>query len=90
MAVNALPNVPQHFRPPLHLFTWGSGAMSFALDVDYDDVINVPRKNAFVSKHIEAGTFGSPGAGLEAIAAGGLHTLFLDENGTVRPRLWDS
>jgi len=33
---------------------------------------------------VAAGTFGKePGAGVEAIAAGGLHTMSIDENGSV-------
>jgi hypothetical protein len=32
---------------------------------------------------VEEGEFGSDGAGLEAIAAGGMHTLVIDEKGTV-------
>ena len=81
--INPLPRKPQHFRPPLHLFTWGSGEMS-QLGMDYNLEINKPRKNAFVASHIEEGTFGGDEAGLESIAAGGLHTLFVDEKGTVR------
>ena len=54
------------------------------LGMDYNQEINKPRKNAFVTNHIEEGTFGGDEAGLESIAAGGLHTLFVDEKGTVR------
>ncbi|KAI0807676.1 RCC1/BLIP-II [Fomes fomentarius] len=81
-AINPLPRIPQHYRPPLQLFTWGSGEMS-QLAMDYNQEINKPRKNAFVASHIEEGTFGGDGAGLETIAAGGLHTLFVDEKGTI-------
>ncbi|KAI6047503.1 regulator of chromosome condensation 1/beta-lactamase-inhibitor protein II [Pisolithus marmoratus] len=42
-----------------------------------------PKRNTWVDQKISEGTFGSEGAGLEAIAAGGLHTLFIDEKGTV-------
>lgn len=51
--------------------------------MDYNQEINKPRKNAFVTHEIEEGTFGGDEAGLESIAAGGLHTLFVDEKGTV-------
>ena len=81
-AINPLPGLPQHYRPPLQLFTWGSGEMS-QLAMDYNQEINKPRKNAFVASHIEEGSFGDDEAGLESIAAGGLHTLFVDEKGTV-------
>jgi len=41
-------------------------------------------RNTWIEEQITSGTFGEPGAGLEAVAAGGLHTLFIDEKGTVR------
>ncbi|KAH9846083.1 RCC1/BLIP-II [Lenzites betulinus] len=80
--VNALPHVPQHYRPPLSLFTWGSGEMS-QLVMDYNEEIAKPRKNAFVAEKIEESAFGDDQAGLESVAAGGLHTLLLDEKGTI-------
>ncbi|KAG9317384.1 regulator of chromosome condensation 1/beta-lactamase-inhibitor protein II [Chiua virens] len=40
-------------------------------------------RNTWVDTKIKEGVFGSEGAGLEAVAAGGLHTLFIDEKGTV-------
>lgn len=43
-----------------------------------------PKPSPWVKEKIEDGTFGEDGAGLEAIAAGGLHTLFIDEKGIVR------
>jgi regulator of chromosome condensation len=45
--------------------------------------LDKPRKNVWVEQHMQQGTFGDEGAGLEFIAAGGLHTLFIDEKGTV-------
>ncbi|KAH9928515.1 RCC1/BLIP-II [Epithele typhae] len=81
-ALNALPAAPQHYRPPLQLFSWGSGEMA-QLAMDYNMEITKPRKNAFVAEGIADGIFGGDEAGLEAIAAGGLHTLFVDEKGTV-------
>lgn len=43
-----------------------------------------PRRNWWVDEQIQAGTFGAVGAGVESIAAGGMHTLFIDESGKVR------
>ncbi|OSD08385.1 RCC1/BLIP-II protein [Trametes coccinea BRFM310] len=80
--INALPAIPQHYRPPLNLFTWGSGEMS-QLVMDYNQEISKPRKNAFVAEKIEEDAFGDDNAGLESVAAGGLHTLLLDEKGTI-------
>lgn len=42
-----------------------------------------PKRNIWVEEQIEDGTFGVEGAGIESIAAGGLHTVFIDEKGTV-------
>lgn len=42
-----------------------------------------PRKNPWIESKIQDGAFGGEGAGLEAVAAGGLHTLFIDEKGVV-------
>lgn len=50
------------------------------------DVLNEltkPKRNQWVEEQMEKATFGEEGAGLESIAAGGLHTLFTDEKGTV-------
>ncbi|KAI0647515.1 RCC1/BLIP-II [Trametes meyenii] len=80
--INTLPAIPQHYRPPLNLFTWGSGEMS-QLVLDYNEEIAKPRKNPFVAEKIEEGAFGDEHAGLESVAAGGLHTLLLDEKGTI-------
>ncbi|KAF5363508.1 hypothetical protein D9756_000340 [Leucocoprinus leucothites] len=82
---NPLPVPPPHPRPGFMLF--GCGSPNFGqLGMGPDEIeIEVPklRRNKWVEKQMESGTFGDKGAGLESIAAGGLHTLFLDEQGTV-------
>ncbi|EJD01011.1 RCC1/BLIP-II [Fomitiporia mediterranea MF3/22] len=50
---------------------------------DYLDQLDKPRKNPWIEKKIEEGVFGGEGAGIEAIAAGGMHTMFVDEKGTI-------
>ncbi|EIN10074.1 RCC1/BLIP-II [Punctularia strigosozonata HHB-11173 SS5] len=40
-------------------------------------------RNKWVDERIADGSFGEPGAGLEAVAAGGFHTLVIDEAGKV-------
>lgn len=45
--------------------------------------IQKPRKNPWVEEKMQEGEFGEEGAGLVAIAAGGLHSVFSDEKGTV-------
>ncbi|KAJ3531511.1 hypothetical protein NM688_g7565 [Phlebia brevispora] len=42
-----------------------------------------PTRNKLVEQKMQDGEFGEEGAGLEAVAAGGLFTLFVDEKGTV-------
>lgn len=82
---NALPVPPPTTRPGLILFAWGAGNFGqFGMGPDVLDELTKPRRNQWVEEQIEKGTFGADGAGLESIAAGGLHTLFTDEKGTVR------
>jgi hypothetical protein len=42
-----------------------------------------PKKHTWVEKGLEEGRFGEKGAGIESAAAGGLHTIFVDEAGKV-------
>ncbi|KAK2466076.1 hypothetical protein APHAL10511_001718 [Amanita phalloides] len=81
---NPLPTPPPKSRPPLQLFVWGAGNFGqFGMGPDALDEKDKMTKNTWVEENIQAGTFGEPDAGLETIAAGGLHTLFIDEKGTV-------
>lgn len=81
---NNLPVLHPHQRPSLHLFVWGAGdAGQLAMGPDFFDQLDKPRRSAFVDDGIENDIFGEDEAGLEAIAAGGLQTLFIDEKGTV-------
>ena len=45
-----------------------------------------PTRNRLIEKLIAEGQFGEPGAGLETIAAGALHSLAISEDGAVRPK----
>lgn len=49
-----------------------------------------PTRNKLVEQMMHDGKFGEEGAGLEAVAAGGLFTLFVDETGTVSDRYMPS
>ncbi|KAG7087563.1 hypothetical protein E1B28_013518 [Marasmius oreades] len=40
---------------------------------------------AWVTQEIPKGTFGEPDSGIVSVAAGGMHTLFVDEMGRVWP-----
>lgn len=67
------------------MFAWGTGNFGqIGMGPDVLDELSKPRRNPWVEEQIEKGTFGGEGAGLESVAAGGLHTLFTDEKGTVR------
>lgn len=82
---NSLPTPAAHPRPPNQLFVWGAGNFGqFGMGPDCLGEYSAPKRNTWVDAKIKEGVFGSEGAGLEAVAAGGLHTLFLDEKGTVR------
>jgi regulator of chromosome condensation len=81
---NPLPTPPEKARPGLQLFVWGAGNCGqFGLGTSALGEIQKPRKQAWAEKQMEEGTFGEVGAGLESVAGGGMHTLFIDEKGTV-------
>ncbi|KIL70231.1 hypothetical protein M378DRAFT_96652 [Amanita muscaria Koide BX008] len=81
---NPLPTPPPKSRPPLQLFVWGAGNFGqFGMGPDHLGEKDKMTRNAWVEEQIAAGTFGESGAGLETVEAGGLHTLFIDEKGTV-------
>jgi len=82
---NPLPTPADHPRPHANqLFCWGVGNFGqLGLGTDHLGEFRVPKRNLWFEKMMGEGVFGGSGAGLEAIAAGGLHTLFLDEKGTV-------
>lgn len=81
---NPLPTPPQKARPGLQLFAWGAGNFGqFGMGPDILGELDKPKKSAWVEQQMQEGTFGEVGAGLESIVGGGLHTLFIDEKGTV-------
>ena len=85
-AINELPKAPTPPpRPANQIFFWGAGNFGqFGMGPDLLDEFDKPKKHTWIEKKIDEGVFGAEaGAGLEAVAAGGLHTLFLDEKGTV-------
>ena len=45
--------------------------------------LDKPKKNLWAEQKIKEGAFGGEGAGFESATAGGLHSLFIDEKGTV-------
>ncbi|KIY69747.1 RCC1/BLIP-II protein [Cylindrobasidium torrendii FP15055 ss-10] len=82
--LNPLPSPPEHQRPGLQLFAWGAGNFGqFGMGPDVLCEIDKPKKHPWAEEQMTKGTFGSEGAGLESAAAGGMHSLFIDEAGTV-------
>jgi hypothetical protein len=81
---NPLPVPPPSQRPGLQLFAWGAGNFGqFGMGPDILGELDKPKRNVWVEEQMQEGTFGGEGAGLESIVGGGLHTLFIDEKGTV-------
>lgn len=81
---NPLPTPSPKVRPGLQLFAWGAGNFGqFGMGPDVLGELDKPKKNLWVEQQMQEGTFGEVGAGIEFIAGGGLHTLFIDEKGTV-------
>ena len=81
---NPLPVPPQKQRPSLLPFFWGTGNFGqFGMGPDVLGEVSKPKRNTWIEEHIEAGAFGEDDAGIESVACGGLHTIFLDERGTV-------
>lgn len=81
---NQLPTPPQRQRPGLLPFVWGTGNFGqFGLGPEVLAELPKPRRHTWMEKKMEGGILGEPGAGIESVAAGGLHTVFIDEKGTV-------
>ena len=72
-------------RPAPQIYVWGAGNFGqFGMGSDKLGHYSKPTRNKLMELMIEEGVFGdNKGAGIKAAAAGGLHTLFIDEKGTV-------
>jgi len=84
--INPIPHFPTKMVPPAQIFVWGTGNFGqFGMGPSYLDELSKPTRNTWVEEKITQGVFGTgPGSGIVSVAAGGLHSLFIDENGTVR------
>ncbi|KAG8730591.1 hypothetical protein FRC11_006336 [Ceratobasidium sp. 423] len=82
---NSLPTARAPTRPAMQLFVFGNGDMGqFGLGTGVLGDISRPRQHAWFKEAIETGTLGTgPGAGIDALCAGGMHTLVADEAGRV-------
>ncbi|RPD54671.1 RCC1/BLIP-II [Lentinus tigrinus ALCF2SS1-6] len=69
----------------LQVFCWGagdSGQLGMGAEV-LPFNLSKPRRNRYLENLAEGGAFGGPGTGFESVAAGALHSVFIDEKGTV-------
>ncbi|KAF8695639.1 chromosome condensation (RCC1) repeat, partial [Rhizoctonia solani] len=82
---NPLPVAQPPTRPAMQLFVFGNGDMGqFGLGTSVLGDISRPRQHAWFKEAIDAGILGTaPGAGIDALCAGGMHTLVVDEVGRV-------
>jgi regulator of chromosome condensation len=78
---NPLPKAREHVRPVTQAFAGNFGQFGMCADRlgPYDKLT----MNKWVKERTEDGTFGGESVGIESVAAGGLHTIFIDEKGTV-------
>ena len=83
--INVIPEFPTKMVPPAQIFVWGTGNFGqFGMGPSHLDELPKPTRNTWVEEKMAQGVFGSgPGSGIVRVAAGGLHSLFIDENGTV-------
>lgn len=82
--LNPIPTIPAVPHPPARLFGWGAGNFGqFAEGHDNTGEVGKPRRNKWVEERIEQDVFGPNNGGLECIESGGMHSLLLDERGTV-------
>ncbi|KAF8749279.1 chromosome condensation (RCC1) repeat [Rhizoctonia solani] len=82
---NPLPVAQPPTQPAMQLFVFGNGDMGqFGLGTNVLGDISRPRQHAWFKEAIDAGILGTaPGAGIDALCAGGMHTLVVDEVGRV-------
>ncbi|PPQ65585.1 hypothetical protein CVT26_000534 [Gymnopilus dilepis] len=81
---NPLPTPPEKKRPGLLPFAWGTGNFGqFGMGPDVLDELPKPKRNMWAEAEMEKNTFGEDKGGMESVASGGLHTIFIDENGKV-------
>jgi regulator of chromosome condensation len=83
--INVVPEFPAKMDPPALIFVWGTGNFGqFGMGPSFLDELPKPTRNTWVEEKIGQGVFGPrPNSGIVGVAAGGLHTLFIDESGTV-------
>jgi regulator of chromosome condensation len=82
--LNGVPIIPEHPRPAYQMLIFGNGDSSqFGMGPDATGEYPRPRMQKFFKTASDEGKLGGEDAGIESIAAGGLHTLAVDEAGKV-------
>ena len=82
--LNSVPSIPEHPRPAYQILIFGNGDSSqFGMGPDATGEYARPKMQKFFKTASDEGKLGGEGAGVESLAAGGLHTLVIDEAGKV-------
>lgn len=82
--LNPLRQAAPRSRPPRQLFVYGNGDFGqLGLGPDETTELFKPKLHEWCAEAVESGKFGEEGAGIEAVAAGGMHSLMVDEEGKV-------
>ncbi|QRW25210.1 poly(A)+ RNA export protein [Rhizoctonia solani] len=82
--LNSVPAIPEHPRPAYQILVFGNGDSSqFGMGPNATGEYPRPRMQKFFKTASDEGKLGGEGAGVESLAAGGLHTLAIDEAGKV-------
>lgn len=83
-SLNPLRKAAERVRPARQLFVYGNGDFGqLGLGPDETTELFKPKLHEWCAEAVAAGSFGEEGAGIEAVAAGGMHSLMVDEEGKV-------
>jgi len=83
-SLNPLAKPAERLRPARQLFVYGNGDFGqLGLGPDSTTELFKPKLHEWCAEAMASGKFGEVGAGIEAVAAGGMHSLMVDEEGKV-------